>query len=120
MPDIELARIGFGIGDEFLEIVGGEVLADDEQFGKFGGQSDWREILLWIVAEIRIERRRQRIGAEVPGQDRVSVSRRASGAKRSNGAAGASDILHHKFLAEMTVENVGDYSAHDIGWSAGG
>jgi hypothetical protein len=50
VSNIELARIGFGIGDEFFEIVGGEVLADDKQFGIFGGQSDRLEILLRIVA----------------------------------------------------------------------
>jgi hypothetical protein len=55
----------------------------------------------------------------VTGQDRVSISRRASGAERSNGATGTSDILHHEFLAEMTVENVGDYPAGNIGWPAG-
>ena len=119
MPDIELARIGFGVGDKFLEVVGGKIFADHEQFGIFGGQSNRLEILLRIVAQIGIERRRQRIGAEVTGQDRVAVGGGAGGAKRANGAAGAADILHHEFLAEMTREDVSDNPPGDIGGPAG-
>jgi hypothetical protein len=55
----------------------------------------------------------------VTGQDRISVGCRTSGAKRSNGATGASRILHHKLLAEMVIENVGDDPAGDIGRPAG-
>ncbi len=119
MPAIELVRIGFRVSDEFLEGVGGKILPDDQQFRIFGRQSDRRKILLRIVAEVRIERRRQRIGAEVTGEDRVSVGRRAGGAKRSRGTTGASDILHHEFLAEMAAEDVSDHPARDIGRPAG-
>jgi len=55
----------------------------------------------------------------VTGQDRISVGCRTSGAKRSNGATGASRILHHKLLAEMVIENIGDDPAGDIGRPAG-
>ena len=108
MADIELARIGFGVGNEFLEVVGGKIFADHEQFRVFGRQSNRLEILLRIVAEIGVERRRQRIGAEVAGQDRVAVGGGAGGAQRANRAPGAADILHHEFLAEMTREDVSD------------
>jgi hypothetical protein len=54
------------------------------------------------------------------GKDRISVGRRASGTKRSRGATGTPDILHHKFLTEMTAKDVSDDSACDIGRPAGG
>ena len=68
MPDIELARIRFGVGNEFLEVIGGKIFAHHEQLGVFGRQSDRLEILLRIIAKVGIERRRQRIGAKVSGQ----------------------------------------------------
>src|SRR5262249_34678745 len=74
---------------------------------------------LRIVAEVGIERRRQRIGAEMAGQDGVSVRRRASGAYRSGCAAGPSDILHHEFLPEVTGEDISDDAPRDVGWPAG-
>ena len=120
MPDIELVRVGFRVSNKFLKVIGGKILADDQQFRIFGRQSNRLEVLLRIVAEIRIERRRQRIGAKVTGQDRVSVGRRAGGAERSGGATGTHDILHHEFLAEMAAEDVSDDSAGDIGRAAGG
>jgi hypothetical protein len=55
----------------------------------------------------------------VTGQDRVSVGCGAWGAQRSNGATGAADILHHEFLAKITVEDVGDDPAGDVGRPAG-
>jgi hypothetical protein len=43
-----------------------------------------------------------------------------SGTKRSRGATGTPDILHHKFLTKMTAKDVSDDPACDIGRPAGG
>jgi hypothetical protein len=56
----------------------------------------------------------------VTGQDRISIGCRASGAKRSRGATGTPDILHHKFLTEMTREDVSDDPPRDVSRPAGG
>jgi hypothetical protein len=75
---------------------------------------------LRVIAERGIERRRERIGAEMTGDEGVAVRGRLRGAKRSGRTAGANDILDHKFLAEMPREYIGDDPARDVGGSAGG
>ena len=72
-----------------------------------------------IVGEIGVERRHQRISAEVTREDRIAVRVGACGAKRADGAASAADILHHDVLAEMPGENIGDNPPGDIGRPAG-
>jgi len=119
MSDIELVRIGFCVGDEFPEIAGGKILADRQHFREFGGEADRRKILLRVVAEIRIERRRQRIGAEVAGDEGIAVRRRLRGASGTGCPSGADDILDQEFLAEMPRENIGNDPARDVGWAAG-
>jgi hypothetical protein len=86
VSDIELVRIGLRVGDKLLEIIGRKILPDDQQFGIFGSQSNRLKILLRIVAQIRIKGRCQSIGAEVAGQNRVSVGRRASRARPKRSA----------------------------------
>ena len=120
VSDIELFRVGLCVGHEFLEVVGREILSDDQQFRIFGGQPNRFKILLRIVGEVRVERRRQRIGAEVSRQNRISIRRRTGGADRPRRSAGAYDILHHEFLAQVTAEDVSDDPASNIGWPAGG
>jgi hypothetical protein len=114
VPDVEFVCIGLGIGDKFAEIIGGKVFADHKQLRVFGRQSDRLEILLRIVAQIRVERGCQCIGAHVTGEDGVAVGRGVRGTQRTNGAAGAADVFHHDPLAEMTAKNIGDNPAGDI------
>jgi len=78
--DIELARIGLGIGNDSLRVLAGKVFADHEQFGIFGGQSKSVRNPFAVVAEIGIERWRKRIGGRGARQARVAVGGGARGA----------------------------------------
>ena len=79
VPHVELAFVRFRVGDEFLEIVGREVLANREQLGLLGDKPDRLEILLRVVAEIGIEERRSRMRAHMARDKCVAVGSGARG-----------------------------------------
>jgi hypothetical protein len=118
VPHVELALVGLRVGDELLEVVGREVLADREQFRLFGDQPDWLKILLRVIAQVGIEHRRRGVRANVTGNDRIAVGSRTRRAQRSNRAAGTADILDHELLPEMAGKDVCNDAAGHVGWSA--
>ena len=119
VPHIEFALIGLRVGDELLEVVGGKVLADREQFRLLGDQSDWLEILFRVIPKVRIENGRCGVRSHVTGYDGVAVGSSTRGAERAKRAARTADIFNHELLPEIAGEDVSYDPAGDIGRSAG-
>ena len=118
MPHVELAFVGLGVGDEFLQVVRRKFLAHRQQLRLLGDEPDRLEIGFRVVAKVRIKRRRGGVRAHVAGDQCVAVRSSARGPKRAGGAAGAADILDYELLAEMPREDIGDDAPRDIGGPA--
>src|SRR5665213_4469860 len=90
---IELAGLRFGERDQFLHIMRGQrrVHQNDEWTGS--DQSDWREILARVVADIGVKRRVNRKRAGAAEAKRVAVGRGLGDLARAERAAGATMIL---------------------------
>ena len=108
MPHVELALVGLRVDDELLEVVGREVLAHREQLGLLGDQADRLEVLLGVIAQVGIEKRRRGVRAHVAGNDRIAVGCGTRCAQRSDRSAGAADVRDHELLPKMTGEDVRD------------
>src|SRR5690348_4033262 len=100
MSHVQLTLVGPGVGDELLEIVDRQILAYGEEFRLFGDQADRLKILLRIVAEIGIEKRRRGVRAHVAGNEGVAVGGRARRTQRPQRAAGTADIFDDELLME--------------------
>jgi hypothetical protein len=96
---VDLAGIGFGIGDEFGDGLGRERRAGhhDERIAPDG--ADRRYVTDEIERQMRIERRVDQIrrGDE---KQRVAVGRRAGDRLRGDVGAGAGTVLDDEILAE--------------------
>ena len=81
-------------------------------------QSDRREILARVVADVGIERRidRQRARGD---QQRVAVGRGLGDLARRDGAAGAAAVLDHDGLAEARAHPLGDDARDHVVAAAG-
>jgi hypothetical protein len=119
VPHVELALVGLRVDDELLEVVGREVLAHREQLGLLGDQADRLEVLLGVIAQVGIEKRRRGVRAHVAGNDRIAVGCGTRCAQRSDRSAGAADVRDHELLPKMTGEDVRDDPAGHVGRAAG-
>ena len=67
-PELHLGLVGFGVGDEFLEIVGGQILAHQQGDWDLGDQPDWREVGEGVVQRLFVQRLALRRVPTVPSR----------------------------------------------------
>ena len=96
----------------------GRVHQHDQRTGR--DQADRREILARVVADIRIERRIDRVRAGAAEAERVAVGRGLRDLARRDRAAGAALVLDHDLLAERLAHLLGDDARHHVVAAAGG
>jgi len=102
------------IGNEFLEVLGGKMLARHHGDRRVGGQPDRLEILDRIVADAGREHRRGDVRAHAGGQQRVAIGRRCGDARGSDRAAGTAHVLYDDRLIEHAAHAVGDDARHHV------
>ena len=116
---IQLAGIALGerdqLGDRFRR--NGGVHQHDQRAGR--DQADRREILARVVADIRIERRIDRVRAGAAEAERVAVGRGLRDLARRDRAARAALVLDHDLLAERLAHLLGDDARHHVVAAAG-
>src|SRR5256885_2696155 len=77
MRFVHLALIVSDILDKLREVAGWKILSGDDHDRQTGRQTDGREVLGWMVFEIRILRGRRPVGAHVSYHDGVTIRHRA-------------------------------------------
>ena len=105
---VDLARIGLGVGDEFLQRVHRHRARHDQYVGSAAEHCDGREILDGVVAEIAFHGRIRGVRCHVADHQRVAVRLRAGGHLRRDRAARAGLVLDHEGLAHRQAQLVGD------------
>ena len=118
MAEVDLAGIAFGVGDEFLQVFGGKILAqrDDAEGLCHHGYGCER---VGLERQHRIDRVSGGIGAGIADRDGVAVRLSTRGTRQRGRAAGAGDILDHDRLPEARAHLLGDGARDDIGGTAG-
>ena len=106
------------IGDEFLEVLGREILARYHRDRRIGDKPDRLEILDRIVADVRRQHRGGDMRAHAGGEQRIAVGRRRGDARGAERAASAADILDDDRLIELAAHAVGDDARHNVARSA--
>ncbi len=97
---LHLALVRLRVGDEFLQIVDRQILADDQNPRRFRNQPDQLEIPGGVVGRLLVERLAVGVRAGVADQQRVSVRRRLGDAGAADRAGRGTDILHDDGLPE--------------------
>jgi hypothetical protein len=80
--------------------------------------ADRGEILARIVAEIRVEARRDAERPAVAEADRVAVGGAPRHRPRAGRATGSGTVVDHHLLAEQLAQLLGDDAHHDVGAAA--
>ncbi len=119
MRRIDLVDIGLHVSDEFLEVLGRQILLRQDQDRRPGQQRDRLEILFRMIGKVRIERHRRRMGAHMPRDQRVAVIGGARGTGGGGGAAGADHVLDDDALAQRLRHVRRDDARDDVGRTAG-
>src|SRR5438477_13102640 len=95
MRFVHLALIVSDILDKLREVSGWKVRSGDDHDRQSGRQTDWREILGWMVFEIRILRGRRPVGAHVSYHNGVIIGHGAGYTRCGDGTACTGVVLHH-------------------------
>ena len=111
--EIDLARVGPGIGDQFGDRVGGERRMHRQYAGCVADQADRREALARVVAGILVERRTDRQRAGIAEQDRVAIGLALGDRLGADRTASARTVVDHDALAQQLAHLVGDHPAND-------
>ena len=109
-----LVGIGFGVGDEFLEVLDRQILARDQRDRRLGKEGDRREILRRVIKRLLVERLVLRMRADARQDHGVAVGRGIGDALAAIHAAGAADILDHNLLAEDLAHARREYAADRV------
>ena len=116
---VQLAGLGLGQRDQFLDVVHRQVLAHDEHMLEGAGAGQRREILHRVVARLLQHEHVVAVRLVVAERDRLSVGPGLGDGTRADGAGAARDVLDHHLLAER-ARNVGGDDARDhVGGTAG-
>ena len=119
-PILHLALIGFGVGDEFLEIVHRQVRPGDDRDRSYREIGHRREIGLHIVERLLVERLVLRMRADAAEHHRVAVRLGIGDALGTGHATGAADVLDDDLLAEQFAHALRHDAADRVLRSAGG
>ena len=97
---IDLARIGFCVGDEFRDRSGWNRWIDHHDIGSAANARDWRNVTDEIESGARVERDIDRTRRHDLHEERVTV-RRGSGDEFGGGIAGGTGpVFNDELLAE--------------------
>ena len=95
---INLSRLGFGQGDQFLHRIGWKRRMRHQPTGQRGDLGYWSEILNRVVRKFTEQGLVNRVGADLGHLNGIAV-RLGSGCKfRSQHAGGARPVVDHKRL----------------------
>ena len=117
---IELARIGFGVGDQRRHRIHGQRPGDRDDEGTGRHQRNRDEVVQRIERQLRPEMRRHHHGAGGAQQQGVAVGRGVEGDFRADHAIGTGAIVDHDRLPQRLAERRCDRAADKIGTSSGG
>ena len=113
------ARIGRGVGDQVLERVGLEVLADQQHHRRARHQHDRFEVDARIVGQILVQPDAGGMRAEISQHHGVAVGRRFGDAGGADRAAGTGDVLDHDLLGECLTHMLPENAGENVGRPAG-
>ena len=116
---IELARIGFGIGDQLLHAIDRQGRRHHQHHRSARHGRDRGEILVRVIIEMLVQRRRDRERARGGEQERVAVGLRRRRSTHSDRAAAAGTVLDVDVLREARGHVLSDQPAHGVDRSAG-
>src|SRR5262245_58818085 len=114
----DLARIGFGVSDEFGDRLGRNRWVYHHDEGGADHPRDRREIADEVVAELVIERRIDR-GRRSDLEKCVAIGRRTHDRLGSDFAAATRPVLDDEWLAEPLSEPLAHQARDDVTWAAG-
>src|SRR5690606_30572352 len=116
--EVELAGIGLGVLDQFLDVVDGQVrvYGNQEWNGRDPGNAD--EVLERVEGQRGVQARIEDV-VGVGHQDGVAVGFGLGYDVAPDHVAGARSVVHHDLLAEPFAHVFGDQSRHDVGTAAG-
>ena len=100
---VQLAGIGFGVGDELLEVMDRQVRAHREDERAARDLDHRRKRLDRIVRRLLGDRRRNQYRARAAEHDRVAVRIGPREGTAADGAAGAGAVLDHDRLAQIAA-----------------
>ena len=115
----ELAGLGLGDLDVFLERLGLEVRIDHQDARVARGQRDMDEVGHRVEVGAAIERGRDRQARDHRHQERVAVGRRLGDERRADHRALAGLVVDDDVLAEPLAEIFGHHAGDDVGRAAG-
>ena len=108
------------VGHELGEVLGRQVLLDDEHHGIGAAEADRIEVLQAVVGQRFVERDVDRQRAHVGEQQRVAVRRGLGGLVDTDRAAGAADIFDDELVAERLAHALPQHAGQRIGRAARG
>ena len=110
---VELARIGFRIGDELGNGFGGDRWIDDHDKESARDSCDRRNVPNEIEIEVRVERGVDGVCRRCPKQ-RVAIRRRLHNDFGADIAAGARPVLNDELLAEPLRQSLTDQARDNV------
>ena len=116
--EIELARIGLGLRDDLLEVLGRKARRRYQNEARRSDHRHHLEVGDRIVAQGLVDRRRDRV-CIAHHQRGVAILGRARDRFGGGGAAGADAIFDHHRLAKQLGERLRHDARWDIGAAAG-
>ncbi|MNR15995.1 hypothetical protein D3C85_1325600 [compost metagenome] len=112
--DIELARIGLGVGEQLLHALDRQVIVHDQRVGRLGHQRDRLHALDGVVRQLAVDGRRNRLAAHRAQQQHRAIRLGARHLGGGDGAAAARLVLHHDGGLGVQLELRGDRAGDDI------
>ena len=112
--------VGFGVGDELAQRVGGEILARHQHLRILDEYGDRREVVDRVIWRLLGEQLAVGVGPAVAVEENVAVGCRLGDAARAGRSAGAADILDDDLLAEQFAHGLRQDPRNHIERAAGG
>src|SRR2546422_2318806 len=113
-PDVELARIGAGEIDDFLEARERQVPARDQRIRMADHQADRRQVAERIVPRLLVQAHVERDVGQAADDQAVAVGRGARDELRAHQRAGAGAILDHERLPRLLAELLREHAPDQI------
>ena len=118
--ELHFIGIGLRVGDEFLEVLGRQILAHEKGDRNVGDQRDRREVGQRIIERLLVHRLALRLGADGAEEYGVAVRLGIGRTARAGHAARATDIFNNNGLAEQLAHLLRHDAAEHVGRAARG
>ena len=116
---VEGARMGLGVGDQFLDAARGQRRRDQQDTGRPADLGNRREILVGLVGQTGHQVWRDGMRAAGGEQQRVAVRRGLGRLARADGAARAGAVVDDQLLAQVLGHALRHHARHEVGGAAG-